>query len=1056
MVGNQDDNSESPSSAPGIISLEQAGTLALRYACDNLEFYGRYAEQELAWDIVSADETGDRYEVRLSYRPLGTFHTAGIEQFEIAKTGSIVSRQIIRQPRLTHRFIAASVAMVLVMVAGAVFAGLSATDVQEAAEVPATLDTSVSIEQNESTHLIAPEGQVIINQAANIVSTPAQIAYAAVPDVDVPALPGNFGVTGSVFELTSEAPLLAPITITVAFSASDIALAGRNEANIVIQHHTGGAWIRLATEVDFNSSTAKAEVDHLSMFALTIWVPGPTPAPEPKASPTVTPEPTLAPTKIPAVVALPTAVPAPVAAAPQLPTPVATPLPVPVPTAQPMPVKAPTPVPFDTPAPELEWHLEDVLVAADRVTVMVRMLGPSKFDITLDGETTEETILDGSLRADIFRNVPPGSHMVRVFTIDDPDLDAIQSLKVMHPTPTMTPTPTPSGPPTATPIPRYRIFVNGVQVPGLNRLMYTDAGTVTISRAPESDGAYKVGVEVVLVAGAPSGFIVDWGGVDSQRGAFATIEMVADRHIAVRMAAPTPTPEPTRTPFPWDIPTAIPPPTPIPVPIPVPTATGVLISALADGDPTPTPVPTATPTPLPPGAPTLTPTPTPTPGPSPTPGPTYTLTAEANPLEGGTLSPAGTTTHNAGTQVTVTQSPSSGFIFSSWSGACSGDGSCLVTMNASQEVTGNFTQVFALTTSASPSEGGTVSPNGSNSYVVGTLVPVTATAAAGYNFSSWSGDCTGTGSCAVTMDAAKNVVAVFVVDSTPTATPAPTTTPVPAATGKIVFASTRDDSDPEIYVMNADGSNVTRLTTNDYGNMYPSWSPDGSKIAWSSNRGNWDIFVMNADGSGETQLTTDGNQDRQPTWSPDGSKIAFQTPRDMDQTAINELYVMNADGSGQTRLTDITSICVNTSNCSVWEPAWSPDGSKIAFRSAHGGDAEIYVVDSDGTNQVNLTNNSASDIGPSWSPDGTKIIFSSNRDGNSEIYLMNADGSGQARLTNNSDNDSAPVWSTDGSRIAFSSNREGDWEIFTMNADGTTQVNLTSNNTWDEQSDWGP
>ena len=181
--------------------------------------------------------------------------------------------------------------------------------------------------------------------------------------------------------------------------------------------------------------------------------------------------------------------------------------------------------------------------------------------------------------------------MVRVFTLGVPDQEDFRDVKVMRPTPTLSPTPIPSGPTTVTPIPTYRIFVNGIPVQHQNRLMQIDAGTVTLSQSPKSDGAYKVGSDITLVASSSSGFVVTWGEVDTQTGAFATVEMVSDRYVTLRMAAPTPTPRPTRTPFPWDIPAAT------TSQIPVPSATGVLVS---DPAATATPVPNATPTPLPP------------------------------------------------------------------------------------------------------------------------------------------------------------------------------------------------------------------------------------------------------------------------------------------------------------------------------------------------------------------------------------------------------------------------------------------------------------------------
>ena len=129
---------------------------------------------------------------------------------------------------------------------------------------------------------------------------------------------------------------------------------------------------------------------------------------------------------------------------------------------------------------------------------------------------------------------------------------------------------------------------------------------------------------------------------------------------------------------------------------------------------------------------------------------------------------------------------------------------------------------------------------------------------------------------------------------------------------------------------------------------------------------------MNANGTGQTNLTNNSANDEAPTWSPDGTKIAFQSDRD---TATKEIYVMNADGTSPIRLT------FNGGNT---EPCWSPDGTKIVYES---GD-EIYVMNADGTNPTRLTWNTTWDGEPAWSPDGTKIAFTALRDGNKEIYVM--------------------------------------------------------------------
>ena len=279
--------------------------------------------------------------------------------------------------------------------------------------------------------------------------------------------------------------------------------------------------------------------------------------------------------------------------------------------------------------------------------------------------------------------------------------------------------------------------------------------------------------------------------------------------------------------------------------------------------------------------------------------------------------------------------------------------------------------------------------------------------------------------------------------------------------GPIAFVSERDGN-PEIYVMNADGTGHTRLTYNSTAYKYvnapgwdysrarddsPAWSPDGSKIAFTSHRyGNDEIFVMNANGSMQANLTNHPATDKSPAWSPDGTKIAFYSGRDGNA----EIYVMNADGTGQTRLT----------NNAAYDrmPAWSPDGTKIAFHSGRDGNAEIYVMNANGTVQANATLNGAEDRSPAWSPDGSKIAFASNRDGDYDIYVMNADGTGQTRLTFYSTRDDIhPSWSRDGTKIAFEAAwAGGNSDIWVMNADGTVQILLTTNDATDAAPAWSP
>jgi Tol biopolymer transport system component len=275
-------------------------------------------------------------------------------------------------------------------------------------------------------------------------------------------------------------------------------------------------------------------------------------------------------------------------------------------------------------------------------------------------------------------------------------------------------------------------------------------------------------------------------------------------------------------------------------------------------------------------------------------------------------------------------------------------------------------------------------------------------------------------------------------------------------TGRIVFESDRDGNF-EIYSMNADGTDLARLTTDPESDTTPSWTADGQRIAFTSFRdGNGQIYVMNADGSGEVRLSRNTFNDMDPAWSPDNARIAFVT----DRNGGSEIWTMNADGTEQTRLTYVSFEQARL-------PSWTPDGTRIAFESipigqtaariCHIGvngtgrtvvavtdieevtnpapghhspeglalsgmilrqlgyestvsDWEIFTTTIDGTGQTRLTDSLGTDSDPAWSPDDSQIAFVSWRDGNPEIYIMNADGRGQTRLTNSPGYDWHPAW----------------------------------------------
>jgi hypothetical protein len=195
------------------------------------------------------------------------------------------------------------------------------------------------------------------------------------------------------------------------------------------------------------------------------------------------------------------------------------------------------------------------------------------------------------------------------------------------------------------------------------------------------------------------------------------------------------------------------------------------------------------------------------------------------------------------------------------------------------------------------------------------------------------------------------------------------------------------------------------------------------------------ISVINTDGTGLTSLIDDDGQGwtyMSPAWSPDGSQIAFGSSRDGGW----DIYVINADGSGLRRLT--------THGARDDSPAWSPDGSQIAFTSDRDGDFEIHVMNADGSNIRRVTDHPAEDGDPSWSPDGSMIAFTSNRDGPHEIYVVNVDGTDTRRVTTFPDPSMViqPAWSPAANTIVFTVT-EAFIGVYRVDLDGGSPVRLS-------------
>jgi hypothetical protein len=244
--------------------------------------------------------------------------------------------------------------------------------------------------------------------------------------------------------------------------------------------------------------------------------------------------------------------------------------------------------------------------------------------------------------------------------------------------------------------------------------------------------------------------------------------------------------------------------------------------------------------------------------------------------------------------------------------------------------------------------------------------------------------------------------------------------------------------------MNANGTGVTRLTTDPADDSGAAWSPNGAKIAFASQRdGNSEIYVMNADGSGQTRLTNNAATDTHPGWSPEGSRIVFSSDRDGNR----EIYVMNADGTAQTRVTNDPSFDI--------QPVWSPDGTKIAFvtnRNNPAGDFHVWTMNANGTGASPLPGAGDDDHSPDWSPTAEKVAFSSYLSiegcaspGSINLFTINADGSGLRRINAEPSGSDyfcfyeSPAWSPDGRKIAAAF-----FDVFTFSSNGGGREQITT------------
>jgi Tol biopolymer transport system component len=251
--------------------------------------------------------------------------------------------------------------------------------------------------------------------------------------------------------------------------------------------------------------------------------------------------------------------------------------------------------------------------------------------------------------------------------------------------------------------------------------------------------------------------------------------------------------------------------------------------------------------------------------------------------------------------------------------------------------------------------------------------------------------------------------------------------------GVIVFDRHRDHN-WDIYVKRPSrGHPAIRLTTSRADDFAPSFSPDGRRVAFTSDRGgNYDIYTMNSAGRDLRRITTNPGKDAFPSWSPSGRRLAFASNRTGDW----ELYTTNANGSRHlvrvTRRAGVDSL-----------PVWSPDGTRLAFDAPRNRHYQICVVPAGGGTITVMTSGTARNVQPAWSPDGSRIAFTSNRSGSFDLWTIAVAGRALHRLTSGASREIQPAWSPDGGRILFARKTPAGETIDVMPAGGGPVTVLT-------------
>ena len=250
----------------------------------------------------------------------------------------------------------------------------------------------------------------------------------------------------------------------------------------------------------------------------------------------------------------------------------------------------------------------------------------------------------------------------------------------------------------------------------------------------------------------------------------------------------------------------------------------------------------------------------------------------------------------------------------------------------------------------------------------------------------------------------------------------------------------------EIFTINPDGSGLRRVTTNSANDRSPSFSPDGRTIAFTSYRGGrWGIYVMNADGTGERSVTVGGglivDSGDALDFSPDGERIVFSGSTGVDA----DIYSIGVDGVGLAQLTDRPG--------SEYQPAWSPDGDRIAFITS---ERKIWIMNADGSGLTQLVPGFAgTQHDPAFSPDGLTIAFQGGVVDQQDLYLVGVDGSGLAALTSTPVHEGNPAFSPDGKKLVFLTSQGGSVGLEVIGIDGSGRAQVTPLGL-DIDPDWAP